>query len=183
MSELVSSFLNVQLGRQKYLFFLITWNDYVTTLSKALEEQWHAFGADLGENGRVVRSYQQHAKKSFDEVVQGKQWPKEICERFFKEQDPFILVIDRDFNAFDPDKNSWALIWMSDFYKEPQSIYRFFGSLARRVGRGEDIFEYLQSVARKQKMMDAAKYFELKPKILGVSVDIKAILQDMASIG
>lgn len=51
MSELVSSFLDVQLGKQKYLFFLITWADYVTKLSKVLDEQWQAFGADLGHAG------------------------------------------------------------------------------------------------------------------------------------
>ena len=96
MSELVSSFLDVQLGKQKYLFFLITWNDYVTTLSDELDKQWQAFGADLGPSGTVVRAYRQHAKKSFDEVM-AKQWPEEIFKRFGLEQDPFMVVIDRDF--------------------------------------------------------------------------------------
>ena len=180
MSELVSSFLDVQLGKQKYLFFLITWNDYVTTLSKVLDDQWQAFGADLGPRGSVIRAYQRHAKNSFGEVM-AKTWPKDIRERFDNEQDPFILVIDRDFAVFNPGEHPWTIIWMSDFFKEPEKIYRLFGSLARRVERGEDIFEYVQSLARKQKVKKAGKYFELKPGIFGASVDIKAMLQDLAS--
>src|SRR5215831_9272568 len=107
MSELVSSFVDVQLGKQKYLFFLVTWNEYVTTLSKVLDEQWQAFGADLGPNGSVIRAYQRHAKTSFGEVM-AKQWPEDIRTRFDNEQDPFILVVDRDFVAFDPHEQQWA---------------------------------------------------------------------------
>lgn len=123
MSELVSSFLDVQLGKQKYLFFLITWADYVTKLSKVLDEQWQAFGADLGPRGSVIRAYQQHAKNSFEEVM-AKPWPKEIRKRFDNEQDPFILVIDRDFAVFKPGEHPWAIICMSDFYNEPERIDR-----------------------------------------------------------
>jgi hypothetical protein len=179
MSELVSSFLDVQLGKQKYLFFLITWTDYVTKLSKALDEQWQAFGADLGPRGSVIRAYQQHAKNSFEEVM-AKPWPKEIGKRFDNEQDPFILVIDRDFAVFKPGEHPWTIIWMSDFYSEPERIYRLFGSLAKRVEHGENIFEYVQSLAQKQKVKKAGKYFELKPGIFGASVDIKAMLEDLA---
>lgn len=182
MSELVSSFLDVQLGKQKYLFFLITWNDYVTMLSDELDKQWQAFGADLGPSGTVVRAYRQHAKKSFDEVM-AKQWPKEIFRRFGLEQDPFMVVIDRDFAAFNPSEHPWATIWFSDFFKEPGQIYRLLGSLARRVERGEDIFDYIQSLARKQKLKKVGRYFELKPGIFGASVDIKTVLEDLAGGG
>ena len=182
MSEIVSSFLDVQLGKQKYLFFLITWAEYVTTLSKELDDQWKAFGADLGPNGKDIQAYQRHAKDNFENVM-AKGWPEDIQNRFANEQDPFILVIDRDFAIFNPGEHPWAIIWMSDFFKEPGTIYRLFGSLARRVDRGQDIFEYLQSVARKQKIEKVNSYFELKPKIFGVSVDIKAMLQDLAGGG
>ena len=179
MSELVSSFLDVQLGKQKYLFFLITWNDYVTSLSKTLDDQWEAFGADLGPNGTVIKAYERYAKDNFENVM-AKAWPPDIQNRFYSEQDPFIVVIDRDFAAFNPTEHPWAIIWMSEFFKEPGTIYRLFGSMARRVERGQDLFEYLQSVARKQKIEKVNSYFELKPKIFGVSVDIKG---DVAGLG
>jgi hypothetical protein len=178
MSELVSSFLDVELGKQKYLFFLITWNDYVTELSKVLDAQWQAFGADLGTNGTVIRAYQQHAKRSFEQVM-AKRWPEDIQTRFGNEQDPFIMVINTDFAVFDPDEHPWTIIWMSDFFKEPNTIYRLFGSLARRVERGEDIFDYLRSVARKHKIQNVSKHFELKPGIFGASIDVKSLLEDL----
>ncbi len=178
MSELVSSFLDVELGKQKYLFFLITWNDYVTELSKVLDEQWHAFGADLGLNGTVIRAYRQHAKKSFEEVM-AKRWPEDIQARFGNEQDPFIMVINTDFAVFETDEHPWTIIWMSDFFKEPKTIYRLFGSLARRVERGENVFEYLRSVARKHKIHNVSKHFELKPGVFGASIDVKALLEDL----
>ena len=58
MSELVSTFLPVELrGAIEYLFFIVTWNDYVTTVSEELEKQGKAFGADLGPKGSVIQAY------------------------------------------------------------------------------------------------------------------------------
>jgi len=64
------------------------------------------------------------------------------------------------------------------------AIYKLFAALARRTRAGEDVFEYLGSLARKQeagKLAKLSKYIELKPKIFGISLDVGAILDDLGA--
>jgi hypothetical protein len=183
MSELVSTFLPVTLrGAAEYLFFIVTWNDYVTGVSKELDEQGKHFGSDLGPKGSVIQAYAQYAKTTFSEV-QAKAWPAYIQERFGREQDPFMLVTRKGFADFDPASDDWAIIWFSTFYDKPGDIYRVFGSLARKVERGEDVFGYAKSLARKDSLNKLSKYFELKtPEVFGIALDVKAIIEDIAGV-
>ena len=180
MSELVSTFLPVTLrGGGEYLFFIVTWADYVTPISEQLEKQAEAFGADLGIKGAVIRAYRQHAKSTFAEVL-AKKWPEEVRQRFDSEQDPFMLITRKAFQAFDPREADWAIVWFSSFRETPDSIYRVFGSLARKIERGENVFKYAKALATKAKYKRFGKYFELKtPELFGVSLDVKAMLEDM----
>jgi hypothetical protein len=183
MSELVSTFLPVALrGAIEYLFFIVTWTDYVTPISEQLEKQGKAFGADLGPKGAVIQAYGQYAKNTFAEV-QAKHWPDEIRNRFKIEQDPFMLITRKDFQEFNPQRDPWAIIWFSSFRDQPESIYRVFGALARKVEHDDDVFQYAQSLVEKGTFRKLAKYFELKtPGILGFSLDVKAILQDIVGV-
>ncbi|NQU56365.1 MAG: hypothetical protein HQ513_03960 [Rhodospirillales bacterium] len=49
MSEQVSTFLPVEIGKMNYLFFLITWNEYASQIAEELDKQFAPFGEDLGE--------------------------------------------------------------------------------------------------------------------------------------
>ncbi|MXS81235.1 hypothetical protein ABF86_11060 [Nitrosomonas sp. GH22] len=107
ISEQVSTFLPIEIGNKSYLFFVVTWNDYVTQVGEALDKQFAAFGEDLGLTGKVVKSYKSAARTSFSEVME-KTWPDEIRERFNAEQESFMLVIDKSFNEFNPESNQWG---------------------------------------------------------------------------
>ena len=48
MSALVSTFLDVSLGKGKYLFFLVAWTDYESHIKQELDKQWQPFGSHLG---------------------------------------------------------------------------------------------------------------------------------------
>jgi hypothetical protein len=181
MSAVVSTFLDVELGKGKYLFFLVAWDDYETAIREQLDKQWLPFGADLGVDGTAIRAYDQMIKSTWDEV-QKKEWPDPIRERMESEQDPYMLIIDRKFEEFTPMEHRWSIVWFSEFMSKPESIYRFFGSLAKKVKVGEDIFEWTAAVARKQKYSKIAKYFSIKPGIFGASVDVKAALEDLAAV-
>ena len=98
-------------------------------------------------------------------------------------QDPFMLIINQDFEEFDPEHHPWSVVWSSDFWDKTDTIYRLFGTLAQKARRDEDLFPYLCSVARKEKYKTLAKYVELKtPKVFGISIDVKAILRDIAGV-
>ena len=177
MSERVSTFLPIEIGNKSYLFFIVTWNDYVTQVGEELDKQFAAFGEDLGPTGKVVKSYKSAARTSFSEVMK-KIWPDEIRERFNSEQEPFMLGIDKSFNDFNPESDQWGIIWFSNFYEKPESVYRLFGALARKVRQNEGVFTFLSAITRKDKYKKFGKYFELKkPEIFGVSIDVQAVIE------
>ena len=150
MTAIVSTFLDVELGKGKYLFFLIALSDYESAIREQLDKQWLPFGADLGVDGTAIKAYDQKMKSTWDEIQQ-KKWPDAIRERMESEQDPYMLIIDKKFEEFNPIEHRWSIVWFSDFMSKPESIYRFFGSLAKKVRAGEDIFEWTAGVAKKQK--------------------------------
>jgi uncharacterized protein YoxC len=83
---------------------------------------------------------------------------------------------------------------MSDFQAKPDEIRSVLQTLARMTTSGDDVIAYLRELAeRAQKEARAeqagaavglaariASYFEIKPQLFGVSIDLKAILADIA---
>jgi hypothetical protein len=88
MSALVSTFLDISLGKGKYLFFLVAWTDYESNIKQELDKQWQPFGSHLGIDGTIIRAYDQHSNETYQETLQ-KQWPRDIAKRMKQEQDPF----------------------------------------------------------------------------------------------
>jgi len=181
MSEKVTSFVPIQLGTFRYIYLLVTWNDFITPIREELKKQADPFGEILGLKGTVVQAFRTMSSGTFQEVV-GKNWDTATRKRMEADQDPFMLVIDQDFQAFDPSQHPWGVIWFSDFWKNTDSIYRLFAALARKTQEDEDVFAYLRSVAEKStvgKWGKLASYVELKPKLFGISIDVGAILEDL----
>lgn len=182
MSEQVSTFLDIEIGKMKYLFFIVTWNDYVTQVGKELDKQFSAFGEDLGPTGKVIKSYKSAARTSFAEVM-NKNWPNEIKKRFNSEQEPFMLIIDKNFDKFNPLLDQWGIIWFSNFYDRPESVYRLFGALAKKVRQDEGVFAFPNGITRKEKYKKFGKYFELKkPEVFCVSIDVQAIIEGVLGV-
>jgi len=190
MSARVSLFTPVKLGEYEYLFFIVGWTDYQTELRNGVQKQIDAFGADLGLAGMVLEPYDQSRIQTADEI-RAKSWPDELRKRFDSEIDPFMLIINTGFAKFDPQKDHWGIIWFSNFQDYASDIAQLFHKLARMARNNEDIFDYLRSVSRKRrlrrivefaKLAKVGKYFEFgKVQVMGVSIDVKSILLDIAS--
>jgi hypothetical protein len=128
-----------------------------------------------------------------DQVTE-KEWPEELARRLREDPDPVLLVLDRKLREFDPREHQYGLIWMSDFQAKPDEIRSVLQTLARMTTSGDDVIAYLRELAeRAQKEARAeqagaavglaariASYFEIKPQLFGVSIDLKAILADIA---
>jgi hypothetical protein len=185
MSGKVSLFAPAKIGDFRYLFFIVGWNDYATQLKEEMSKQLDAFGADLGTSGEVLQAYKSSEYQTFEEVA-GKRWPPEFLEQLQNDVDPCMLVIDRDFDAFDPAVDRWAVVWFSDLSTYAKDLPRLFHKLALLTKTKEDIFTYLKGVTLKHvgkkaaKVGRLAKYFELKPSIFGISVDVGKIIDDVA---
>lgn len=182
MSEKVSTFLNVELRGYRYLFFLVTWNDFVSEIRSELERQIEAFGEVLGPSGAVVQAFKSMSRKTYEEVV-GKQWGEKIAKQIRSDPDPFMLIVNVDFRDFDPESNQWSIVRFSDFGESPNSIYRLLAALARKVDAGEDLHKYLRGVAAKEKYKKWSRHFQLKtPEMFGLSINCKAVIEDLVGL-
>src|SRR6185369_5603432 len=121
MSEKVSSFVNVSLGRSRYVFYFVTWNDFVTPIRDQLEKQLDPFGEALGEAGTIVQAFRSMSRHTFEQVL-AKQWDAELKEQLRSDPDPFLLVIDQDFASFSPGLHKWGIVRLSSFQDKPDSI-------------------------------------------------------------
>jgi hypothetical protein len=131
MSAKVSTFLNVGGPPYRYTFLLVVWNDYADAVRDELNRQAEAFGADLGEEGLFVQPYPQRMYETAGEVVD-KSWPDDLARRLEGDADPVLLVLDREFDAFDPREHGYALIWLSEYHGDPQAIRPVLQTLAGR---------------------------------------------------
>ncbi len=179
MSEKVSAFWPVQIGRFKYLFFVINWNDFSNAITESLERNLETLGQEIGLQGKVVQAYKAARRETYEEVEKKEGWPYDVHARFDLEQYPFMLVIDTDFEQFDPQQNNWTIVWFSDFRENPDSIFEIFSALVKKIRREDNLFDYFKSLKTKQTVKGLIDYFELKPGAFGVSVDVKAILFDL----
>jgi hypothetical protein len=100
--------------------------------------------------------------------------------------DPCMMVIQRDFEAFDPANDRWAVVWFSELATYAEDLPRLFHKLALLSRSGEDVFDYLKRVTLKAGAKKAArvgrvaKYFAIEPFVFGVSIDIGKIMEDVS---
>jgi hypothetical protein len=191
----VSSFAAVGGPPYRYTFLLVISNTYVDDVRTELLQQAEAFAADLHGQGELAQAFPQRIYDTVQEVL-AKQWAPELAERMEFEPDPFIVVIDQEFGNFDPRDHAHAVIWLSDFENDPRSVRPLLQMLARktRSRAGDDVILYLRDVAQRAQDATArdqalgvvstaarlASYVEIKPTVFGVSIDLKAVLRDIA---
>jgi hypothetical protein len=183
----VSSFAAVGGPPYRYTFLLVVANSYVDSVREELDRQAQAFADDLEGRALLAQSLPAQARRTAREVVE-KPWPPALAERMDDESNPFIVVIDQAFRDFDPREHAYAVVWLSDFYEDPNAVRPLLQTLARKTKKSEDVIEYLRGVAEKAQAADAvglasrvAGYVQIKPSVFGVSIDLKAILADIAA--
>lgn len=193
MGTRISTLHNVKpLDGGRYAILLIEWNDYAYPVREELNRQVDAFGMDLGPSAVFFQPYAQRMYAIGEEVVR-KPWPPDIVKRFESDQDPTILVLERDWDTFDPREHPYGIIWASMFSDKPEEIRSFLQELALHVRRG-DLIMYLRDVATRQQraatldktqksvslLARLASYIEIKPGVFGVTIDLSTILRDIS---
>ena len=130
-----------------------------------------------------------------DEVRENTEWSSDILQRIEDDGEPILLVTGgKQFLSFDPGRDEFAIIWLSDFDGRPEAIKPMLMRLASVVRNGNDVIAFLRDIAIREQeraqVVEAqrrqglfarvASYVEIQPSIFGVSIDLKAILRDFS---
>jgi hypothetical protein len=153
------AFSEARIGSRRYLFLLV--NPHLggeTDATLELDHQLRAFDRQLRAEAAIAHTYPEQAFNAYREVL-AKPWPTEaqdVQRRMEDTQHPFLLAIDTDFAAFDPRKDSWAILWLPDVrgsedaHEADNRLALIFTRIAQAVARGRDVFDYLGEVQRGQ---------------------------------
>lgn len=159
-----------------YLFFLLT-EDYIQThrrIKEDLEPLLTKFARSL-EKGLLVRPFEGDEGTTQEDVF-SKNWT--IEQRTQIERTPGILVIDVNFDEFDPQSNHWHFFSFRDLMSSYGDVSIFevvdlLSALSLNCNGGKNLFELADSIARRRLLSDLYRSFEVKPGIFGISFDVK----------
>jgi hypothetical protein len=172
------SYLGTTLGRMRCLFFLL-YEDYIeaqTQFARELDYVLERFARELGHSGAVVRPFIGDIEKTRSHVLD-KPWGDR--EREELSQTPSLLMINVDFDVFNPQEHPWFLFHFGRQMVRRiggDELYRFheiFQQLAEAVNNADvDPFEVARATYYEIRISDAVKIFEVRPGIFGFSVDL-----------
>jgi hypothetical protein len=125
----------------------------------------------MSYKGVLVMPYEDRMVDALNEVLE-KNWEDDLKARISAEQYPFLLIINRDFKTFNPKADKFAFVWFSDLKGEEESVWQVFDSIARKVSRKENIFDYLAAAAENEKEGKFADRLAGLPKYADVKIPI-----------
>lgn len=105
----VSPFAAVGGPPYRYTFLLVVCNTYIDSVRTELNQQAEAFAADLHGQGEFAQSFPQRIYDTAREVL-AKPWPSDLVARMEDDPEPFMVVIDEPFGAFDPREHPYAVM-------------------------------------------------------------------------
>jgi len=158
------------------LFFLL-YEDYIdvqTQFAQELDLVLERFARNLGDEGALVRPFTGDIETTRYHILD-KPWTE--AEKRELRKTPSLLMIDVDFDTFNPRKHSWMLFNFGNRMTEGiASVYELndvFSQLAEVVLDGDsDIFVAAHRIWHDVNPTDAVQIFELKPGIFGFSIDL-----------
>jgi hypothetical protein len=183
-------YVGVQRGGVDYLFFLLT-EDYIQEYRKiadGLMPLLEGFARDLGDAGALVRPFPGGGKDTLGDALR-KHWREDRIKPT-KSTLPALLVTDVDFDDFDPESNNHLYISLRDAMDNSGDIKVFELKelldelvLGARIG---DLFgvasDYFLEQKRKKSKQAAVDVVEVRPRIFGVSLDVKKGIEFLKSL-
>ena len=158
------------------MFFLL-YEDYIEAQSQFAQEldlELERFARNLEDSGAVVRPFTGDIETTRENVLD-KEWTERQQRELHKT--PSILMIDEDFDDFNPQQDSWMLLHLGGRQREgPAGAYHFreaLQAIAQAVNdSGADPFDVAHDVQYEATAADAVEVFEAKPGAFGFSIDL-----------
>jgi len=161
----------------RYSFFVL-YEDYIqaqSSFSKDLDLLLERFARNMKDDGVVIRPFLGDIENAKGDIL-SKKWTDNQLDELSKT--PRLLVIDQDFDDFDPKEHRWLYLnFGGKVFDSPVRIDEYqdiLASLAEIVSDPDsDFFKEALPIVRKLKLDSFAEIFEAKPEIFGFSVDLK----------
>ncbi|MFH0982764.1 MAG: hypothetical protein V2A79_14670 [Planctomycetota bacterium] len=170
------TYLGIARDDKRCLFFLL-YQDYIdaeSQFARELDLELERFARNLGHSAALVRPFRGDIEATRSHILH-KNWTPEQHKEL--RRTPALLMINVDFDAFDPQEHPWFLLSFGDKMTQGLvGVYEFrdaLRKLAEAVSAvNVDVFEAAHVIQHEIRLSDAAKLFEAKPGILGISVDL-----------
>jgi len=184
--QITSSFLGTKIDGYNYLFFWVT-QDYIeehNRITQDLDPLLKIFARNINKSGVLVRPWQHDANITRDEIV-NKNWDIRGLELISKT--PGILILDTDFDDFDPKTNPWAFLSFRDSMDQNAfiriwDIQELLAKLGRACLEKKDIFKTLSIAIKENRINNLVDAIEIKPGFFGISFDVKKGLQILENL-
>jgi hypothetical protein len=176
---LTHSFVAIKKGHLDYLFFYLT-EDYVeaqTKLREQLTPLLTEFGRNLLDKGAIVKAFDKDISSVGKEVAE--KFDQDYTrEKIVKYRQPGLLIVNCDFETFNPKKNDWLYISFRDFIEDNGAVKVFslkelLDTLTTICLSDQNLFEEALDYMQKKSAFNAQEIIELKPGIFGISFDLK----------
>ncbi len=176
---ITNKYLGVTRNNMRCLFFLLL-EDYIEeqrTFARDLDLELERFARNLGQNGALVRPFTGDIEATKTHILD-KKWTREQLQELRKT--PALLMINVDFNEFDPQEHPWFLLNFDEHTSRSPSVRDFrdvLENLSDSVNANSiDIFKEAPRIARSIKnevrFSDVAEVFEAKVGVFGFSIDL-----------
>jgi hypothetical protein len=181
------SLVAIKKGAQNYLFFYIT-EEYIeeqAILNKQITPLLEEFARNLKDKGVVVKSFKKdieninhEIKNKFDQHFTY----NEITSIHHESSRPGLLIINADFEEFNPKNDPWIYVSFKSYLRntghiDVVEIHEFLAYLTSLANSELDLFEEVNKRLDKEKIRRAYDAIELKPEIFGISIDLKRAIK------
>lgn len=171
------SYLGTVRGKTRCLFFLL-FEDYIDAqngLSDEVKLELERFARNLGDFGALVAPFPGDAQTTQVSVL-GKRWSE--AEEQELRQTPALLMIDTDFDEFDPRRHSWVLFHFNRSSYDSAYAAKLRSLLDKIItatsDRDVDPFEIVHDAIRNEAVAHVSKVLKLEPGAFGISIDLRA---------
>ena len=168
------SYLGTTKGNQRCVFYML-FQDYLERehgLSKQISDELERFARNLGDAGSVIFPFPGDTETTHVSVLD-KPWSQ--SQRNCIAQTPAMLMIDRDFNEFDPRVHQFALFPLAEGSSPNASQFRaLFQAIIESVN-SDDINPFTVVEKHQNRILRSTAFeaIELKPGFQGMSLDLK----------
>ena len=160
--HITTQYVGTFFEKSKCAFYLL-YEDYIETQTeyvKKLEQVLYRFARNLKENGGVVKPFLEDIEKAKIDIL-SKNWTEREKQNFLKT--PGMLMINVDFNTFNPKKNKWIYFNFNPKNCNIDEVDELLKNICNVINNEKhDIFKEVKKVKDEMALKKAKDMVELK---------------------